>query len=193
MDSEWISKKKKTISTRILGNVWLKRNHSIKNSPANPHTQIQNPMSTALRSGHANRGRANMRSERRPCTLLWLTLQHMNCGANRSASPWPGTVGATGNCNSAICDTVQRSGGVAWSSHTRTPVRLRLHPIVLFLASKHSYPTPPSQRAPTQVCSFARVFGPRVWMLNFSPGRILHPAPCLQTGPHVIRHKRVQR
>lgn len=57
--------------------------------------QTQNPMSAALWSGHANCGRANMGSERGPCTLFWLTLQHMDCAANRSASPWPRIVGAT--------------------------------------------------------------------------------------------------
>lgn len=52
-------------------------------------------------------------------------------------------------CNGAICDTVWRSGGAAWSSHT--PVRLRLHPIILFLATKRSCPAPPSLHSPTQV------------------------------------------
>lgn len=46
-----------------------------KIAPQTPHTQInwillENPMFAALWSGHANCGRVNIGSERRPCTLL---------------------------------------------------------------------------------------------------------------------------
>lgn len=139
---------------------------TLQNTP----TQIQNPMPAALRSGHANFGRANMGSERGPCTLFWLTLQHMNCAANRSASPWPRIVGAA--CTVTAVTVTVWHGAEKWRccvklphSHTRAPTSPSNR--FYFLASKHSYPTPPSQRAPTQVCSLARVLGPRMWMFNF--------------------------
>lgn len=146
-------------------------------------------MPAALRSGHANCGRANMGCERRPCTLFWLTLQHIY---SSEASPWPRVVGATGTVTALYVTRwreVEAPREAPTLAHPCAYVSIQSK--ILFLASKHSSTKPPSQRAPTQVRLLARIFSPRMWMFNFGPGRILHPAPCLQTGPHVVRHKRV--